>query len=611
MPWASLHYPSLAIGILQSLAKQHCPDWEVDSLYANLLWADYLYEHTDGEFTPKQYGEIADELFLCEAGDWAFASALHGVEAWRVNEYVDLFGGTPEQFELVRSTQRHAIAFTAELATWISERHYDVVGFTSTFMQNVPSIALARQLRRVGCQAAIVFGGANCDGVQGRTLHKNFPEIDYVVSGEGETAFPAFLQALTRERHSLETVPGLCWRRSGTQVANSSTESFPIEALPFPSYDGYFEQLDASTVGRFFEPQLVVETARGCWWGEKHHCKFCGLNGSSMHFRSKSPNRVLSELEFLTSKHHILDVIVTDNIIDSHYFSSMLPTLREREWDLRVHYEVKANLKREHLQLLQECGVRHIQPGIESLSAKVLGLMDKGVTGAQNVQTLREAEEANLTVSWNYLVGFPGEDAADYTPVLEQIPKLHHLQPPAGTSRIAIERFSPYFEKPWLGFAAKSLKPVYRLIYDLTDEELVDMVYLFDSPPQGVGEDTRFALQEAIDAWRIAYRDGSTLMQKDFGDRIVIEDGRDRSRPLMHVLSDPASLAIYRVLQKPARTPALIKRVSQMGFSENALRECLNRLKHSGLLFQDGEWLVTVATNDAPFRTRSFSGMQN
>lgn len=38
-----------------------------------------------------------------------------------------------------------------------------------------------------------------------------------------------------------------------------------------------------------FASLLVLEGARGCWWGEKHHCTFCGLNGSLMKFRSKPP----------------------------------------------------------------------------------------------------------------------------------------------------------------------------------------------------------------------------------------------------------------------------------------------------------------------------------
>ena len=35
-------------------------------------------------------------------------------------------------------------------------------------------------------------------------------------------------------------------------------------------------------------PVDVVETSRGCWWGERSHCTFCGLNGMGMTYRSKN-----------------------------------------------------------------------------------------------------------------------------------------------------------------------------------------------------------------------------------------------------------------------------------------------------------------------------------
>ena len=56
---------------------------------------------------------------------------------------------------------------------------------------------------------------------------------------------------------------------------------------------------EQTTVLRRVVPTLLFETSRGCWWGAKSHCTFCGLNGETMAFRSKSPRRALDELEQL------------------------------------------------------------------------------------------------------------------------------------------------------------------------------------------------------------------------------------------------------------------------------------------------------------------------
>jgi radical SAM superfamily enzyme YgiQ (UPF0313 family) len=51
--------------------------------------------------------------------------------------------------------------------------------------------------------------------------------------------------------------------------------------------------------------ELLFEASRGCWWGAKHHCTFCGLNGLSMTFRSKSADRAYSEIKHRQGEGHL------------------------------------------------------------------------------------------------------------------------------------------------------------------------------------------------------------------------------------------------------------------------------------------------------------------
>src|SRR5260370_1218420 len=118
------------------------------------------------------------------------------------------------------------------------------------------------------------------------------------------------------------------------------------------------------------------------------------------------------------------------------------------------------------------------QPVTPLSISRVLRLMDKGVTGCQNVRLLRDAETVGMNMNWNYLYGFPGETDADYTAVLDQFPALHHLIPPTNPTRVQVERFSPYFDRPELGFGPPRPAAHYRFIYDLPETELADLVYL-------------------------------------------------------------------------------------------------------------------------------------
>lgn len=291
--------------------------------------------------------------------------------------------------------------------------------------------------------------------------------------------------------------------------------------------------------------------------------------------------------------------------MDMGYFRSLLPEIRDRGWDMRIHYEVKSNLKRDQIELLRDSGVRHIQPGIESLSSSVLKLMEKGVTGARNVQILRDCEEANLTVSWNYLVGFPGEEEELYEAVLRQLPALAHLQPPSLAARIVLERFSPYFNKPWLGFEDRTPGAVYPVIYALDSEQLSNMVYLFEAPERGISEQTRGRLAEAIDTWRAAYNAGSQLVHRDRERSIEIEDRREGWAQRGVELCSPLSVAVHRALRRPLRLPALVREVEQQGAgTANEVKVCLESFMDSGFVFDDEGTYIGLSTNPIPFRTR-------
>jgi hypothetical protein len=152
-----------------------------------------------------------------------------------------------------------------------------------------------------------------------------------------------------------------------------------------------------------------METARGCWWGERQHCTFCGLNGATMAFRSKTPDRVVSEIRFLCERHGVGTFSIVDDILDMRYFRTVLPRLADAKLGIEFFWEVKANLTNVHVRQLRDAGVLLIQPGIESLSDHVLKLMRKGTTAFRNIELMKWCREYGVKPYWNLLYGFPGE----------------------------------------------------------------------------------------------------------------------------------------------------------------------------------------------------------
>ncbi|WP_435279982.1 RiPP maturation radical SAM C-methyltransferase [Streptomyces sp. 1222.5] len=601
MPWHALEYPSLPIGILQEACRRAGRALPT-AHFENLAWADFLFARSGGEITPVDFQKVADSPL--GVGDWVFAGVLQGDESFCKAEAIPFIEEAGLSVRKVMQMRECAAEYIDRTAEDIAAQSPDLIGFTSTFMQNVPSLALAKKLKGLLPESVIVMGGANCDGDMGVALHRCFPFVDFVVRGEGDEVFLQILDAI-EQGYGFEEIDGLCWRSGNAASINAMTSKIiPPGRIPSPVYDDWFETFKKSPAQAYLDPKLLVETSRGCWWGDGHQCTFCGLNGSLIQFRSKTPSQVLEEISNLVSKHRVLDLYIVDNIIDNTYFSTLLPRISELGWDLRIHYEVKSNLRPDNIVALRDAGVVGIQPGIESLSSPILREMDKGVTALQNVRTLRDSESAGLTVFWNWLVGFPGELPKHYETVLDQIPSLFHLQPSGpGPNRIYLERFSPYFDNPSMGFPDRRPKSVYQILYDLPEKDLGDLAYFFDTDPVGIDEKMMGRLSTVINQWISAYPH-SSLTRTYMEDAVHITDRRTNREPKDHLIQEPSLIAAYIELEHGRSLKGVRRRLVEKGYDvdQAKLEDWVAGLVRERLLFQDEDRYLALATASNPQR---------
>jgi ribosomal peptide maturation radical SAM protein 1 len=477
MPFAALDRPSLGLSLLKARLREQGVPCEVR--YPAFAYADfigleeYLWLHAGLPYTAF-------------AGDWTFTADLYGASARRDAAYAsEVLQGTWQLDEQTIARILHARAycgpFLEHCLVTFDWGAYDVIGFTSTFEQNLASLALARRVKEAHPEKLIVFGGANWEGEMGEELHRRFGFVDFVCSGEADESFPQLLRVLA-EGGSLGTIRGVVFRERGRTVATGPAPLVrDLDRLPPPDYDDYFADLERSPVASAVTPVLLMETSRGCWWGAKHHCTFCGLNGGAMAFRSKSAECALDEIHHLRDRYGARMLSVVDNILDMRYFRTLLPALAQEDLELNLFYEVKANLTFEQVRQLAAAGVRCVQPGIESFSDHVLALMRKGTTRLQNVQLLKWCREFDVKPEWNLLYGFPGETPADYAQMFPLFDAIDFLEPPGAHGPVRLDRFSPYHSDPH-GFGMGSVAPLrpYQHLYPFPQESLLRIAYYFD-----------------------------------------------------------------------------------------------------------------------------------
>jgi len=566
VPFADVGRPAMGVGLLIGGARQ--AGHSAEAIHLNIDLAGEIglvpYQRIATSFPPN--------LLI---GEWIFAGELFGEEIASPQDYIDdilvpYVGDDKELIRAILDLRRMVPAYLDRCVAEIMARKPDIVGFSTVFHQTCACLALAKRLKALPKAPTIIFGGANCEGEMGLQLIRSFPWIDYVCSGESDISFPQLLDQLATGDME-KPVPAGVLRRGAAEAPACSAAIMQMDSLPYPHFDDYFERLAASPLAGQFDGHLVFETSRGCWWGAKHHCTFCGLNGDTMVFRSKSPDRAFEEIVWLADHHKARRIGCVDNILDLKYVTTLFPRLAEAGYELDLFYEVKSNLKLEQLRLMRAGGVTQIQPGIESFSDHVLKLMDKGCTGFMNIQLMRWCTELGIEVSWNVLAGFPGEEPEDYAAMARLMPSLTHLDPPVSCGMLRLDRFSPFHNRAD-EFGIRRMRPAraYFYVYPLGRRELSRLAYFFDFDHERDPATYMQGVQAEVALWKAARfgEAGPPVLDAEFdAGGVTIRD----SRPI-------ATKGEHRLEGLAAQLYALCDGIATVGGLAQATGQSLERV---------------------------------
>jgi len=603
MPFADWHRPSLALSQLTSMIRRDFGD-EVtaDIFYVNQNMASFL--------GTQNYESICQTPHHLNSGlgDWLFRHIA--------------FPGTPDNYEkyfqrfypgIHWTTHREQILEVRPQLTQFCEdvidryrlAEADIVGFTSMFAQNVPCMALARLIKERNPDALIVLGGANCEAPMGAVIAELVPAVDFVFSGPALETFPSFLRAvIDGEPQAADTIPGIVSRRNchepSVRVALGREHNIN-DACP-PEYDSFTRALDDHEdlkLSGSQNPVLPFETSRGCWWGQRSHCTFCGLNGQNMGYRAMSADLAVEQFTWLFGfADRYQRLTCTDNIMPRHYPAEVFEKL-DPPAGVEIFYEVKLPLSRRDMKRLAAAHVTTVQPGIEALATSTLKLMAKGTTAFQNIQFLKSCTEFGITPTWNLLIGFPGEDVTVYERYVRYIPHLIHLAPPAGVALVRFDRFSPYYDnRDEYGL---DLHPMdnYALTYPFGADALSDLAYFFadhNIAPYALNAiQWHGRLTELVDKWIATWHGAEPRELRLEGSETTgwrIMDSRS-GKSVVFQTDEPMGFLIRR-LSSPRRE----EQVEWAGGSDD-LSSRLDWLREHAMLFEeDGKILSLVVSGD-------------
>jgi ribosomal peptide maturation radical SAM protein 1 len=610
MPFANLNMPSLALTQLKSILEELFKDQiRVDIYYLNHNFANHMGVDFYNDVSSLQDSQNSG------LGDWFFRQIAFPALPNNAGVYLTRY--FPQRNDqsstlkgLILKSRRGLEQLMEDLVTKYELDKADLVGFTSMFMQNVAVFAMAQKIKERNPKVTIIMGGANCESPMGQVIVKNVKQVDYIFSGPALKSLPEFVQhSLDHEESKCSSIKGVFSKRNYFFHTGPDAigEELSIDVPTQLEYDSFLSTWKENFANIGAKPVLLFETSRGCWWGERAHCTFCGLNGTTMAYRSMKPELAIDLISGLFKFSSTVSRLESvDNILPKNYVQEVLPFINPPE-NMTIFYEVKADLAEHDVEVLSQAGVRAIQPGIESLSTSTLKLMKKGTSSFQNLILLKNCLLYGVNPAWNLLIGFPGEKEDVYRKYVEDVPVLVHLPPPTGAYPVRFDRYSPYFMKA--EEYKLDLHPLdyYALIYPFEENDLENMAYFFaDTNIDAEYAQTTFRwigpVREQVTRWVEKWqqpslatipklffkeeRDGTIILDTRFGDAIehdVGAVGRD----------------LLRYMNKPKDPVDITRKFDHLtGF--DAERE-IGLLREKRLLFTEmGRFLSLVLDRDTP-----------
>lgn len=461
LPFHNIENPVLSLSLLQSCLKEKQISSQI--IYANMDYASVI--GLQAYYAIAHGGSCREALM----GEFVFSRAAFEKPAVGYTDFLERellpYIGAPKTEELLQyllQAEAAAEGFLQQTVAQVLAAAPAIVACASSTQQNCVCLAFLRLLKKQAPDMITILGGPNCERIMGKSLAESFPGVDYVISGEADSFWGDFCQKLLEGQRVFPEYPGI-FTAAGSNDPQAAGFTADLDNMPYPDFDDYFKALQSFPYKEYVNTGLLIETSRGCWWGEKNPCTFCGMNGASRSYRKKSARRVLEEFRFLSERYGVKRFFAVDCVLAQEFWQDVLPSLQALE--LEIMYEIKTNVTASQLQLLQPAGISWVQPGIESLQDGLLRLMHKGNSAIRHVELLKQLTELGVRCCWLILCAFPGEDISWYPQQLEIMKLLTHLQPPDAVFRLRYDRFSVYEQNEAEYGLLLEAAPAYFYIY--------------------------------------------------------------------------------------------------------------------------------------------------
>lgn len=272
-------------------------------------------------------------------------------------------------------------------------------GISVTSPERDLALRCARIIHQEHPSARVVVGGVHPTVCPHGFDH---PAVDFVVQGEGECAIVELADALESDF----SPPRL-------QRGNPPD----LDSLPFPARDLF--DVQAEMRGGFYPTRLSLPTpmvtliaGRGC----AYNCGFCQPAERAVfgpRVRRRGIEHVMAELRWLRERYAFRSLMIHDDcLLEDRDWAMGFARAYAREvgrpWFCQARADIVAG-DGVLISALRKAGLVALSIGFESGSDRVLRLLRKGTTVAQNLAAAEVCHRHRIRIFGNYMLGLPSE----------------------------------------------------------------------------------------------------------------------------------------------------------------------------------------------------------